>query len=77
MTYDKWKTTEPMILAEDLEITDEREELYAEIERLRASNAGLLDAATAVVALVEAGVFLPNGAVMMQLKSAIAKAETS
>ncbi len=46
-----------------------------EYARLRESHADLLDVAAAVVALVERGMFLPNGAVMAQLKAAIAAAE--
>ena len=60
------------------EITDEREELYAEIERLSAINAALLAAAKEVIALTmwsEDGFDHMAAHAYIRLRTAIAKAE--
>ena len=79
MTYDKWKTTEPDQHEECFppdEITDEREELYAEIERLREYNAKLLAAAKEAMTFVFKREILADEArAYLALEAAIAAAE--
>jgi hypothetical protein len=75
MTYDKWKTDPGDIEDHYMpdEITDEREELYTEIEKLRANNTELLAAAKAIYHAVH-GDDVAVGPLWGRLHAAIAAA---
>lgn len=80
MTYDKWKT-DPGDIEDPFmshEVQDEREELYAEIERLRASNDNLLAAAKVAMQFVfKREILADEERVYLSLEAAIAAAEDS
>lgn len=77
MTYDKWKTDPDDIKDRFERGEDEREELYADLERLRSINADLLAAAKEAWSAYNFGISSPYKMknAFAHLQAAIAKTE--